>query len=143
MSNFSKFKRGDRVKTIYGAKGIVQNTYKFKDIFKIKINFDSGLTSDYNEEDIKFYHEDIDEVNRVDDKHIGDKCPKCSTPWTKTSFGSKTWYDCTPCKKKAEDLLSYSPPPIPKKKDDDDFDSMLQEFADMLGDDDDDFGVPF
>lgn len=34
-----------------------------------------------------------------------EKCPVCDTKWTKTSFGSKTWYDCSPCNKTAEDIV--------------------------------------
>jgi hypothetical protein len=34
-----------------------------------------------------------------------DTCPVCDTPWTKTNFGASTWYDCTPCGKKAEDIV--------------------------------------
>lgn len=34
-----------------------------------------------------------------------EKCPVCDTKWTKTNFGASTWYDCTPCGKKAEDIV--------------------------------------
>ena len=37
-----------------------------------------------------------------------EKCPVCDTKWTKTSFGSATWYDCSKCNKKAEDLENSS-----------------------------------
>lgn len=33
-----------------------------------------------------------------------DTCPVCNTEWTKTSFGARTWYDCSQCEKTAEEL---------------------------------------
>ena len=41
----------------------------------------------------------------ADFKPETDKCPVCDTTWTKTNFGAKTWYDCKPCRKTAEDIV--------------------------------------
>ena len=105
MSNFSKFKRNDRVKNSNGRKGKVLDTYRQDGEFMIHVEMDSGFRQDYKESDIQFYHKDIENKKRVADDYIGDKCPKCSTPWTLTRFGAKQWKDCLPCGKTAEDLL--------------------------------------
>lgn len=143
MSNFSKFKSGDKVKTIHGSKAKILRTWKtVSGDFKAEIEMESGFKYEYDEKDLKFYHEDIEQYKRIDEKYIGDKCPNCDTPWTKTAFGAKTWYDCIPCKAKAEDLLSYSPPDVPKDaKKAYDPDALFEELSQML--DDDDFGIPF
>lgn len=31
-------------------------------------------------------------------------CPKCGTPWHRSSFGHKIWFDCLRCNKRKEDL---------------------------------------
>jgi hypothetical protein len=38
--------------------------------------------------------------------NVDEQCPKCRTPWTETEFGSKKWYDCVPCGKTKEAILS-------------------------------------
>ena len=105
MSNFSKFKRGDMVKNTADRPGKVLNTYKQDGEFMIHVQMDSGFRTDYLESDLKFYHKDIEHNKKIAPEHIGDKCPKCNTPWTKTRFGTRNWKDCLPCGKTAEDLL--------------------------------------
>jgi len=107
-NNFSKFKRGDKVENKYGGKFKVLNTFKINGKFMIQVESDSGMRTDYKEEDLKFYHADIAEKSYVAPEHIGEKCPVCSTPWTITNFGAKAWKDCKPCGKTAEDLLDRS-----------------------------------
>ena len=108
MSNFSKFKRDDSVANNYGGKFKVLNTYRIEGKFMIQVESDSGMRTDYKEEDLKFYHADIAEKSYVAPEHIGEKCPVCSTPWTITKFGTNNWKDCKPCGKTAEDLLDKS-----------------------------------
>jgi len=105
MSRFGKFKRGDRIKTTYGSIGKILDVFKENGIQKYHVESDSGMRSDYKEDELKFHHADIESGSPVSAEHIGDKCPKCSTPWTITRFGAKNWKDCTPCGKTAEDLL--------------------------------------
>lgn len=71
-------------------------------------------------------------------------CPVCNTTWTKTNFGTKTWYDCKPCGKTAEDIVvvkndTKTGTSEYKINDLDDW----QEFLDMMNLDDDFDGVPF
>ena len=131
MSNFSKFKRGDRVKNRLDSPGTVLKTSREDGEFIIYIEMDSGLKTDYKQSELKFYHKDIEKRKLIDHKYIGDNCPKCGTKWKKTSFGAKTWYDCLGCKRTAEDILSHGPPPVPKDDDD-----MFEQLRAMLDDDD-------
>jgi hypothetical protein len=115
MSNFSKFKRSDRIKTKNGSVGTVLNTYRQDGKFMIHVESDSGMRTDYKEEELTFYHEDIESIKSVAPEHIGDKCPICQTPWTITRFGVKNWKDCKPCGKTAEDLLDRNTQHVSKK----------------------------
>ena len=104
-SNFSKFKRGDKVKNALGRTAEVISTYKLDGEFMVHVAMDSGFRTDYKESDLKFYHKDIEHIKKIGEEHIGDKCPKCQTPWTNTNFGTRRWKDCLPCGKTAEELL--------------------------------------
>ena len=108
MSNFSKFKRGDKVENNYGGKFKVLNTFRMNGKFMVQVESDSGMRTDYKEDDLKFYHTDIAEKSYVAPEYIGEKCPVCSTPWTITTFGARIWKDCKPCGKTAEKLLDKS-----------------------------------
>jgi len=135
----NKFKIGDKVENKRGVRGKV---------FKIegrKIYFiaEYGTEFDAHEDDLKFYYPQYEGKSRVNIEYRGDNCPRCRTPWTKTTFGAKVWYHCKKCNKKAEDLILgfSSPPPIPDdaKKGSVDGD-LLKELEQLLsGWDDDDF----
>jgi hypothetical protein len=134
----NKFKVGDKVVNKRGVRGKV---------FKIegkKVHFraDYGTEFDAHEDDLKFYYPQYVIKPRLNPDHRGDYCPRCKEPWTRTSFGSKVWYHCKKCNKKAEDLIlgHSSPPPLPSdaKKGSVD-DDLLKEFEQLLsgwGDDD-------
>lgn len=131
----NKFKVGDKVENKRGVRGKV---------FKIegkKIHFraDYGTEFDAHEDDLKFYYPQYENKNKVNMEYVGDKCPRCRTPWTITRWGSKAWYHCEKCKKKAEDLIlgSSTPPPIPKEKGAVD-DSLLEELEQLFSSYDDD-----
>lgn len=135
----NKFRQGDRVTNKYGAKGIVQKI----EGRKIYVKLDGGLETDFDESDLRFYYE-LSEEKRIDNKHIGEKCPKCGTPWSIDYFTKGPVYHCRPCNKKAADLLVYQPPKLPweysKKEEEDllrEFEKMLENFPD---DDDDNKG---
>lgn len=123
-SNFSKFKRGDKVKTAHGRIGKVIGTYKSDGDFMVHVEMDSTFRDDFKEDDLKFYHPDIEHRKQIGAEHIGDKCPKCNTPWTKTSFGTRKWKDCLVCKKTAEEILDHNTRLTVKTDLDDDVDDM-------------------
>ncbi len=106
MKNFSKFKRGDRVKTNYGAKCKIIGVYRKEDVdeFMYHVESDTGFRSDYKESELLFLYDDLEDKSAMTDEHLPDKCPKCKTPWTRTAFGARVWKDCTSCKKTAEEL---------------------------------------
>lgn len=76
------------------------------------------------------------------------ECPVCNTEWTKTNFGAKTWYDCKPCGKTAEDIVVVKS--AKKSGDSKEYKlSDLESWEEFLSgynlddDDDDTYGVPF
>lgn len=108
MSNFSKFKRGDKIINNADRSGKVLDTYKQDGKFMIHVQMDSGFRTDFKEDELRFYHEDIEHKKRIGEEYIGDKCPKCGTLWTRTVFGNRKWSDCIPCGKTAEDILDQN-----------------------------------
>lgn len=81
----------------------------------------------------------------ADFKPETEDCPVCNTKWTKTNFGAKTWYDCKPCKKTAEDIVvvkSKSKSGDTKEYKLDSLDDW-ESFIDMMNMDDDYDGYPF
>lgn len=81
----------------------------------------------------------------ADFKPETDKCPVCDTTWTKTNFGAKTWYDCKPCGKTAEDIVVVKNKTKSGGTKEYKLDSLdeWEAFIDMMNIDDDDYGVPF
>ena len=127
MSN--KFKAGDKVTTRRnGGSYTVVKTLGVQ----ITVRGIFGTELNYNESDLMFLYDDIPITKDI--SNLGDKCPKCQTPWTVTNFGLKKWYDCANCKKKAEDLLNYSTTSTFRSSDDD----LLKQLEMMLHSDDDD-----
>ena len=130
-----KFKQGDRVINKHNAKGIVIRT----EGQTIHVRLDGGLETTFEQDELKF-HYDLSEEKRIDNKHVGENCPKCGTPWSVAHFTKGAVYHCKPCNKKAADLLVYQPPKMPwdskSSKSDDD---LLKEFEAMLDDDSDDW----
>ena len=102
MNNYPKFKRGDKVITRLDIKGIVLNSYKKDNIFKYLIKLESGVESTYSEEMLTF---DNNHLQKNKKPIVSNKCPKCNSEWTITKFGVSTWYDCSICKKTAEELI--------------------------------------
>ena len=105
VGNFSRFKRGDKVKTTYGGTGVVERTFRDSGKFKAMVKLDSGATLQYDETQLTFDNSKMKESKSYTPEEIGDKCPICSTEWTVTSFGNKKWKDCLPCGDTAENLL--------------------------------------
>jgi len=106
MSNYHKFKVGDKVETKYGSHGEVREVGKDatgKPVYTVKTQY--GETN-YKEDELSFNSKDLKESKSFDPTKNNGKCPVCSTSWTKTGFGSKTWYDCLKCGKKAEDIVN-------------------------------------
>lgn len=81
----------------------------------------------------------------ADFKPETDKCPVCDTNWTKTNFGARTWYDCKPCGKTAEDIVVVKNKTKSGGTKEYKLDSLdeWEAFIDMMNIDDDDYGVPF
>ena len=89
----------------------------------------------YKEDDLKFRYPDLEDKPKLNMEYVGDKCPRCRTPWTITRWGHKAWYHCKQCKKKAEDLIlgSSEPPPLPNTKgSSSDEPSTLEDWDDFL-----------
>jgi hypothetical protein len=104
-----KFKRGDKVLIkLSGVRGTINICYTQGSVNMYVVNLSNGLDSDYSENDIKFYDEKYLPTEQSLPVNIGDNCPTCKTPWKVTRFGANTWYDCIPCKKRAEQLISSS-----------------------------------
>lgn len=117
MSNFPKFRRGDIVKTSYNSKAKVLRSYKKDGKFRVDVEFESGIKNDYSEDFVSFYHEDLEDTKPTEEVEIPSKCPVCSSEWTKTKFGTRTWLDCKTCSKTAEDIVNS----LKKEKEDKDF----------------------
>jgi len=133
----NKFKPGDRVMTDRGIKGRVS---KIKNNI-IYIVSDHGTELGYEEKELRFYYPHLEEKSKLNMEHVGDKCPRCRTPWTITRWGVNAWYHCEKCKKKAVDLIlgSSTPPPIPGKRGEPD-EKALRELEQLLSSfSDDDF----
>jgi hypothetical protein len=81
----------------------------------------------------------------ADFKPETEKCPVCDTKWTKTSFGAKTWYDCKPCGKTAEDIVVVKSSTKSGGTKEYKLDSLdeWEAFIDMMNLDDDYDGTPF
>lgn len=123
----AKFRHGDRVVNKHNAKGTVQKV----EGKTVHVKLDGGLETTFDQDDLKF-HYDLNEEKRIDSKHVGEKCPRCGTPWSVDYFTKGPVYHCKPCNKKAADLLVYQPPKMPwDKKDEED---LLKEFEKMLDD---------
>lgn len=107
----NKFKAGDKVRTKFGIEGTVTKIEGNKIYIKSKY----GTELSYNEEDLKFRYPELEGKSKLNYEYVGEKCPRCQTPWTVTNFGAKKWYHCIPCNKKADDLIlgHSSPPPLP------------------------------
>jgi hypothetical protein len=107
----NKFKSGDKVRTKSGIDGVIT---KIKGT-KIFVKTTSGIELSYSEEELSFRYPQLEGRSRLNYEYVGEKCPRCQTPWTITSFGAKKWYHCVPCNKKADDLIlgHSSPPPLP------------------------------
>lgn len=139
---YPKFRRGDIVKTKYGTRATILRWFKDsfgRDRYVIKYT-GNGAEVELNESDLEFYNDDLKISPKS--KDYGSKCPKCSTPWTTTYIGAKKYYDCIPCKKKAEDICSYFG--VHKEKMDEayaplDEKDLLAEFEAMLNDNGDDW----
>lgn len=108
----NKFKVGDKVRTASGIDGTITKIDKLK----IYVTTVYGTELTYKEEELKFRYPDLENKPRLNYEYVGDKCPRCRTPWTITTFGSKKWYHCKPCNKKAEDLIlgNSAPTSLPK-----------------------------
>lgn len=102
MTKFPKFKIGDSVHIYYQTKGMVVSWFWEKDTgFKYKVSYATG-TDEFRENELKFWVNDLKESR--DKVVLSDKCPICNKNWTKTVIGNKTFKDCIPCGKKAEDI---------------------------------------
>lgn len=103
MSNYPKFKRGDKVETGAGTActilGVIGATSPIK--YMVEYDHNSGK-AEISEDNLRFRSNDLRENADLD---LGDKCPKCHTSWKKTCFGNKTWLDCLKCNDTAENLV--------------------------------------
>lgn len=124
---YPKFRRGDKVKA-NGSTGEVLGFYRDDtNTIKYKIKYDYlHHSKDVTEDEMTFFHEDLSEIVMKKVGNLGDKCPRCNTPWTVTGFGATQWKDCVTCKRKAEDIVGKSEPD----------NDLLDEFEKMLGDGD-------
>ena len=136
-----KFRVNDRVITTRGVKGKI---VKIKD-GRYTIKTEHGLELGYDEDELKFHYPEYEGKNKLNPEYVGEKCPKCGTPWSKATFSANTVYHCEKCNKKAEDLIL--PPPVPTNtysttsgtsSADPSTDDLLDEFEQMLLDMDND-----
>lgn len=102
MNNYPKFKTGDKVVTKFDSRGIISKSYKEDNVFKYLVKFESGVESVYVEEVLTFDNSDLQKNKKPVNLN---KCPVCSSEWTITKFGTSTWYDCSTCRKTAEELI--------------------------------------
>lgn len=139
MNNYHKFKVGDSVETAYGAAGKVLEVGKNAQgevVYTVKTRF--GETT-YKDRELKFDFRDLKDTTSFDPTANNGRCPVCSTPWTKTSFGSKTWYDCLKCEKKAEDIVNRPSFGLVEDNAMTHYEKQLGLLDDMFDDDDDIF----
>ena len=108
----NKFSVGNKVR----AKSGIECTATRIEGYKIYLKTTSGIELSYLEEELKFRYPELENKSKLNYEYVGEKCPRCQTPWTITKWGTKKWYHCKPCNKKADDLIlgSSTPPPLPK-----------------------------
>lgn len=131
-----KFKKGDKIVVKNsGVRGTISICYVQGDVNMYVVQLANGIENDYSESEIKFYVDIITQNKELTPEIVGKKCPKCRTPWTVTRFGSRVWYDCKSCNKKAESLISS----LATKKEEDEYDLFNFLDTSYFSDPDDDF----
>lgn len=101
-----KFKVGEEVTNEYGVRyKIIAIRYsRAENCYEYTLTGWSAHSPVYKlERDLKFYYEES--VTKKLIKELPKNCPRCGNPWKKTGFGTQIWYDCSSCKRKAEDLV--------------------------------------
>jgi tRNA(Ile2) C34 agmatinyltransferase TiaS len=100
-----KFKTGDKVfEELYERiKLTIIKTYTKDGEYWCHTISASGVKYEIKEKDLKFDYEHMTRTTR-NIKHLTDKCRKCGGAWKKTNIGANSYYDCSECGAKAEDL---------------------------------------